>query len=142
MESQSEPPRDAPAQPVEPAVEPRVGFRHPPRSACFRKGQSGNPGGRPRRRRDDDLAALLLEALDKPATLFEDGVHRRVTKRELIAAKLVDRSAEADLRATKLLVDLLQKIQKAAPHKSEPPPLDEFDEKVVASLLMRLGMAE
>jgi Family of unknown function (DUF5681) len=117
---------------------PRVGFRRPPRHASFKKGQSGNPGGRPRRRRDDDLVALLCAALDAPTTIVEDGKRRRGTKRELIASRLVDRSAQADIRATKLLLDLVQKI---AP-RPEPAPLDEADEKVVATILARLGMAE
>jgi Family of unknown function (DUF5681) len=118
---------------------PRVGFRRPPRHASFKKGQSGNPGGRPRRRRDDDIVALLCAALDAPTTIVEDGKRRRATKRELIASQLVDRSAQADIRATKLLVDLVQKI---APPPPEPAPLDDADEKVIATLLARLGMAE
>jgi hypothetical protein len=117
---------------------PRVGFRRPPRQACFRKGQSGNPGGKPRRRAGD-LATLLCAALDAPTVTVENGKRRRVTKRELIAAQLVDRSAQADLRATKLLVDLVQKI---APRPAQPEPLDDADEKVIANFLARLGMAE
>jgi Family of unknown function (DUF5681) len=141
MKSKSETPQtvDASETPeVEQAEAPRVGYRRPPRQACFRKGQSGNPGGRPRRRAND-LTALLCAALDKPATIVEDGKRRRGTKRELIAAQLVDRSAQADLRATKLLVDLVQKI---APRPPEPEPLDDADEKVIASFLARVGMAE
>jgi Family of unknown function (DUF5681) len=115
-----------------------VGYRRPPRHACFRKGQSGNPGGRPRRR-DNDLVALLCAALDKPTSIVEDGKRRRTTKREQIASQLVDRSAQADLRAVKLLVDLVQKI---TPRQPEPEPLDADDEKVIATILARLGMAE
>lgn len=123
---------------AEAAEAPRVGFRRPPRHACFRKGQSGNPGGRPRRRAGD-LAVLLSAALDRPAILVEDGKRRRATKRELIAAQLVDRSARADLRATKLLIDLVEKV---APRAAAPEPLDEADEKVLTTFLTRLGMAE
>jgi Family of unknown function (DUF5681) len=117
----------------------KVGFRRPPRHANFKKGQSGNPGGRPRRPRDGDLVALLCAALDAPTTIVEEGKRRRGTKRELIAAQLVDRSTQADLRATKLLVDLVQKI---APRLPEAEPLDAADEKVIATILARLGMAE
>src|SRR5215472_5627479 len=61
-----------------------------------------------------DLAALVGGALDAPANIVEDGKRRRGTKRALIAAQLVDRSAQADLRATKLLLDLLQTISPRA----------------------------
>jgi uncharacterized protein DUF5681 len=117
--------------------EPAIGHAGPPHHSRLRKGQSGNRRVRPRRARD--LAGLLSALLDTPAIIVEDGKRRRGTKRELIATQLVDRSAQADLRATKLLVDLLQKI---APRLPEPEHLEEADEKVVATLLARLGMAE
>ena len=94
---------------------------------------------RGRRRPTRDLAALLGAALDAPATLVEDGKRHRVAKRALIAAQLVDRSAQADLRATKLLVDLLHTI---APRALGPEPGDAAEDKVITTLLARLGLAE
>jgi Family of unknown function (DUF5681) len=107
-------------------------------------------GGRPRQNRSrkeprgrrqpaDDLVALLRTALDRRVTVVEDGKRRRRSQRELIAAQLVDRSAQADLRATKLLTDLMQKLAAGAPASE---PLDEADERVVTTVLARLGMAE
>ena len=102
------------------------------------------PGDSGRERRSTrDLAALLSAALDAPVAAVEDGKRRRVSKRALIAAQLVDRSAQADLRATKLLVDLLQTIAPPAlGGASEPAPLDAAEDKAVATLLARLGLAE
>jgi Family of unknown function (DUF5681) len=111
-----------------------VGYGRPPRQTRFQKGRSGNPGGRPRRARD--LAALLSVALDTPSVIIEEGKRRRATKREVIAAQLVDRSAQADLHATKLLVDIMHKIEQ--PREAEMP-LDAADEKVIEALLARLG---
>jgi hypothetical protein len=107
----------------------------------FRTGRRGDRGGR--RRPTRDLAALLSAALDAPATIVEDGKRRRVTKRALIAAQLVDRSAQADLRATKLLVDLLHTIApRALGPEFEPEPPDAVDDQVITTLLARLGLAE
>ena len=119
--------------------EPATGYRRPPRETRFRKGRSGNPGGRPRHARD--LVLLLTKALDRPAVIVEDGKRRRATKREAIAAQLVDRSAQADLHATKLLLGLLAKIG-PPPREPEPADLDEADAKVIATLLERLGMGQ
>jgi hypothetical protein len=83
----------------------------------------------------------LSAELDGPVIIVEDGERRNATKRELIAAQLVDRSAKADLHATRLLVDLLDKIHQAPP-PGEPGDLDAADEKVIATVLARLGMAE
>ena len=89
-----------------------------------------------------DLAALLSGALDAPAIIVEDGKRRQVTKRALIAAQLVDRSAQADFRATKLLVDLLRTIApRALGTELKAEPLDADDNEVI-SLLARLGLAE
>ena len=96
-----------------------------------------------RRRSTRDLAALLSAALDARVAVVEDGKRRRVSKRALIAAQLVDRSAQADLRATKLLVDLLLTIAPPAlGGATEPAPLDAAEDKAVATLLARLGLAE
>jgi hypothetical protein len=106
-------------------------------AAChtaFRKG-----GRKPIR----DLAALLSGVLDAPAVVVENGKRRRVTKRALIAAQLVDRSAQADLRATKLLLDLLRTIApRALGTEFEAEPLDAADDEVITTLLARLGLAE
>ena len=74
-----------------------------------------------RRRSTRDLAALLSAALDARVAVLEDGKRRRVSRRALIAAQLVDRSAQADLRATKLLVDLLLTIAPPAAELTQAP---------------------
>ena len=98
---------------------------------------------RKRRGPTRDLAALLSAALDAPATIVEDGKRRRVAKRARIAAQLVDRSAQADFRATKLLVDLLRTIApRALGTELKAEPLAADDNEVIISLLARLGLAE
>jgi hypothetical protein len=63
----------------------------------FKKGQSGNPGGRSAK----SLPALLTEALNETVMVTIDGRRRKITKREAIVTQMVDKSASADLRATK-----------------------------------------
>ena len=90
-----------------------------------------------------DLAALLSGALDAPAIIVEDGKRRQVTKRALIAAQLVDRSAQSDLRAAKLLVDLLETIApRALGPGFEPEPDGAGEDREIIDLLARLGLAE
>jgi Family of unknown function (DUF5681) len=108
-----------------------VGYARPPRSTRFQKGRSGNPAGRPRP--VCDLTAVVSAALYMTSIIIEDGRRRRATKREAIAAQLVDQSAQADLRATKLLIDILDKIERK--REAETEGFDAADEKVIASLL-------
>lgn len=106
----------------------------------FRKGQSGNPRGP----RPKNLPALLVAALNEPVIVTTAGESRRITKREAVIAQLVDKSAGADLRATKMLIDMLKDIEKRAGAKP-PPEASRFtaaDEEVVENLLARLRQME
>ncbi len=95
----------------------RVGYRKPPRHSRFKKGQSGNPeGGRLHRPRTGQLVALLEAALDARMAARP---RRELTRRQAIITGLVEKSAKGDLRAVKLLFDLVLKTELAA-----PPPSD------------------
>jgi hypothetical protein len=114
-----------------------VGRGKPPVHTCFKKGQSGNQTGRPRKK---DLPELLAAAVDEPVYVTTEGERRRITKREAIVTQLVNKSTPADLRATKMLIDMLKKVEKkagvAAPR--EPARLSPADREVVEQFIARL----
>jgi hypothetical protein len=117
----------------------KVGPGRPPLHTRFQKGQSGNPrGSRPK-----NLPALLVEALNETVTVTLDGERRKMTKREAVIAQLVNKSAGADLRATKMLIDMLKEIErKAGPAPApEPRPLPAADKEVVAAFIARARRA-
>jgi len=92
-------------------MEYEVGYGKPPRHTRFKQGEpSANPRGRPRK----DMAALLVEGLNKKITVTEDGRRRKITVREAITRQLINKSAAADLRATKMLFDLIKDAEKQA----------------------------
>jgi hypothetical protein len=64
-------------------------YRNPPLHTRFKKGQSGNPRGRPRK----NLAALLAAALNEKVTATVDGTRKQVSKREAVITQLVNKSA-------------------------------------------------
>jgi Family of unknown function (DUF5681) len=86
-----------------------INYREPLIEARFEKGQSGNP-----RARQQKLAALLAAALNKKVTVTENGKRRQVTKREGVIAQLVNKSASAELRATKMLIGVVREVEKRA----------------------------
>jgi hypothetical protein len=120
----------------------KVGRGKPPLHTRFKKGQSGNPRGP--RPRPKDLPALLVAALNEPVVVTANGEPRQITKREAVVAQLVDKSTGADLRATKMLIDMLKDIEKRAVTATPPEasPLTPADEEVVENLLARLRRAE
>jgi hypothetical protein len=115
----------------------KVGPGRPPLHTRFRKGQSGNPGGRSKK----NLPALLADALNEPVFVTIDGERRKITKREAVVHQLVNKSTTADLRATKMLFDMMkdaeQKAGVAAP-APEPRPLDEADKEVLQNFVERI----
>ena len=65
---------------------------------------AGQPGAK-------NLKTLLTEALNELVVVTENGGRRKITKREAIITQLVNRSATADLRAIKILLDMLRDIE-------------------------------
>ena len=50
-----------------------------------------------------------------------DGRRRASTKREAIVTQMVDKSASADLRATKMLIDMMKAVEHKAGDIAPPP---------------------
>ena len=113
-----------------------VGYGKPPRHTRFKRGQSGNPRGRPRESKN--LPTLLTEALNERVLVAEDEGRRKITKREAIITQLVNRSAKADLRAMKILLDIIQDIERRTEPTSPQTPFGLADEKVIEQLKARL----
>jgi hypothetical protein len=117
----------------------KVGYGKPPRHTRFKKGQSGNPRGRPSGSKN--LKTLLNEALNERVVVTEEGGRRNITKREAIVTQLVNRSATADLRALKILLDTLRDIEgQTEPASSETAEFSEADEKVIEQLRARFSI--
>jgi Family of unknown function (DUF5681) len=115
----------------------QVGPGRPPLHTRFQKGQSGNPGGR----RTKSLPALLADALNETVVMTIDGRRRELTKREAIVAQMVDKSASAGLRATKMLIDMMKDVEHKAGDAAPPPEprrLAAPDKAVVQHFVARL----
>jgi Family of unknown function (DUF5681) len=113
-----------------------VGYGKPPRDTRFKKGQSGNPRGRPSGAKN--LSTLLSEALNELVIVAENGRRRKITKRQAIITQLVNRAAKGDSRDTKLLLDILQDLERRMDSASpEVFAFSEADKKVFEQLKVR-----
>ena len=114
-----------------------VGFGKPPRSRQFKPGTSGNTAGRPRGAKN--FATALEQELKSRVIVTENGRRKRISKREVIAKHLVNKSAGGDLKAIPLL------LNEARAHQSNPAEADPDqvfdtpeDRKVLDGILARI----
>ena len=118
-----------------------VGYGKPPRHTRFKPGQSGNPRGRPSGSKN--LRTLLSDALNESVVIADNGGRRRVSKREAIVTQLVNRSATADWRAVKILLDILRDLEgQTDPASPETSAFTAADEKVIEQLRARFSKAK
>jgi hypothetical protein len=114
-----------------------VGYGKPPRHTRFQKGQSGNPRGRPGGSKN--LKTLLSEALNEPVVITENGRHLKITKREAIVRQVVNCSATPDLRAVRIVFDLLRDIEgQSEPVSPETATFTAADDEIIEQLKARL----
>jgi hypothetical protein len=114
-----------------------VGYGKPPRHTCFKKGQSSNPRGRPSGSKN--LTTLLNEALNESVIVAENGGRRKITKRQAIFKQLVNRSAQGDLKATQILLAVLQQIERRAdPGSGQTAIFAEADQQIIRRIQARL----
>ena len=118
-----------------------IGYCKPPRGCGFKKGQSGNPRGRPPGSKN--LTTLLNDALNETVTVTENGRRRKITKREAVIKQLVNKSASAEARSLKILLDLMLNLEARARSSAAPttPAIGPSDEEVLAQLKARLEAA-
>jgi hypothetical protein len=115
-----------------------VGYGNPPKKTQFKKGQSGNPRGRPKGH--PNLATVLEKALHEKVIINENGRRRVVTKLEAAAKQLVNKAAAGDLRALQQLAALARSgEERSAESVASAAAMTEVDKKVLEGVLRRFG---
>jgi hypothetical protein len=86
-----------------PPTEYEVGYKRPPKTTRFQKGQSGNAKGRPKGAKN--FATVLSAELNARITVTENGVRKTISKREAAVKHVVNKAASGHLPAAKMLLD-------------------------------------
>lgn len=110
-----------------------VGYGRPPKHSRWKKGQSGNPRGRPKAKRDpgDELLAELGELIQ----ITEGGRTRSITKMRALIKSLIARAIKGDTRAGNLI--LVWRARQLADNPEAEPDLSPQDRKIVEEYLDR-----
>jgi len=122
------------AAPVRPASETqdgeKLGYGNPPTKHRFKKGQSGNPRGRPKQSRS--LKTHLLKILDETVEVNEQGRLRKMTRREVIARQTVQLAMKGNLKSL-AIITAFDPVDDNLPAREEP--LTEHETEMLAHYL-------
>ncbi len=88
-----------------------VGYRKPPKHTRFKKGQSGNPKGRPKGAKN--VAKMVHDTLFRKITVTENGTRRSITVLEAFLKRLVKGALEGDVRSADRVLKLLLLLEAA-----------------------------
>jgi hypothetical protein len=121
------------------------GYKNPPKEHQFRKGKSGNPKGRPRKKKQSssdpglDLIASVHRELGKTISVQENGQHKEITKLEAFSAQLVAQSVNGKPSQQKMLLGLLMLDTHEETEKQTLEQLQSHDEDLLSELYDQLG---
>ena len=113
-----------------------VGYGKPPVHSRFRPGQSGNPRGKAKGRKN--LATALLEELSERVVVTENGRQRKLSKQTLILKRMVSDAAQGDAKARDQLLKLIGAIEQVAPDDAEEAPQSSEETKILERFRARL----
>ena len=85
-----------------------VGYKKPPEDSRFKKGESGNPSGRPKGIKN--LKTDLVEELQEKIPVREGDRSVEISKQRLIVKTLVTKTLRGDARITNTLVNLISRL--------------------------------
>nr|WP_087575756.1 DUF5681 domain-containing protein [Sphingomonas sp. CDS-1] len=89
-----------------------VGYKKPPKRTQFKKGQSGNPKGRPKGAKS--LQTIARRLLTEKISVRTARGENRVTRIEAMMMKLIESASKGDFRALQAMFTLYQQIM---PHE-------------------------
>jgi hypothetical protein len=114
---------------------------NPPRDTRFRKGQSGNPKGRPKGAKN--LRTLIMEAARHPVTATIAGKTRKITNIQATTLQLATKAASGNQAAIVKILDWVDEIEtRAAAAKPSEFPLSEPDLEVLRAIYARMKQTE
>jgi hypothetical protein len=113
-----------------------VGYGQPPKATRFKKGESGNPKGRPKGSRS--VGALLQEILEQRIAVTEHGRTRRIPALEVMLRRLANDAMRNDVAALKTILTLVDRYGEAPESQIKLDELLEEDRAILANFLPQL----
>src|SRR5262245_49304121 len=112
-----------------------VGYRKPPKSSRWSKGQSGNRHGR--RKGVRNLKTELIEELGEIINIKEQGFARTVTKQRALIKALTAKAVHGDTRAANILINMMFRLLHPEMIEDVPAELAKEDQAILDAFVVR-----
>jgi hypothetical protein len=112
----------------------RVGYGEPPKHTQFKPGQSGNPKGRPKGRKN--MKTDVLEKLNATITVVKNGRSRKISTRRAVLEVLSAKALQTDQRAMEQVIRLAEKYDQPAIETNDSMSSD--DQAILDAFAQRL----
>ena len=112
-----------------------VGYRKPPKATQWKKGQSGNPKGRPKGTKNfySDLSEELAEMI----LVNEGGQRKKLSKQRAVIKQLVSKALAGDMVASRTVLTLVATVLEEKNREKDEDRLAGFDEEILQNYLKR-----
>ncbi len=97
-----------------------VGYGMPPRHARFKKGQSGNPKGRPKGTKN--FVTDFLEELQEKILVREGGHSKTISRQRAMIKSLTNKALQGDSRAANVMFNMASRLSRG--DEAEPAEID------------------
>lgn len=85
----------------------KVGYRRPPTGGQFKKGQSGNPNGRPKGSKN--FLTILGQELNQSIVVNENGKRKKISRMHAMVKRLVSDAMNGERKSLMTLVAVMQR---------------------------------
>jgi hypothetical protein len=115
-----------------------IGYGKPPKHSRFKRGQSGNPRGRPSGTRN--LKTDLAEELAERIAISEGGRRHAVSKQRGMPKQLIAKALKGDVRAANTVLGLVERLLDACADADVNAAITTQDQSIISDFLRRHGV--
>jgi hypothetical protein len=112
-----------------------VGYGRPPKHGQFKKGQSGNPKGRPKGTKN--LKTDLAEELREHLLVREGAQSKSITKQRAVIKSLMSQAIKGDTRAINILLSMMCRLFEVEDADLSATNLPEEDRAILKAFQRR-----